>query len=87
MSSLKNELTLHRSAGYRAAMARSKINVKVAERPEASGGENDGSVSDSQSWGIISFDSLSDAVNDIKEPPAVTHPVFRKPSRRSIDKS
>lgn len=40
--------------------------------------DNDGSVSDSQSWGIISLDGMSDAVNEIKEPPAITHPVFRK---------
>ncbi|KAG8982777.1 1-phosphatidylinositol-3-phosphate 5-kinase, partial [Tulasnella sp. 427] len=64
------------SPGYLAALTKTKATVKVSDRPEAFMPDNDGSVSDSQSWGIISLDGLSDAVNEIKEPPTITHPVF-----------
>lgn len=69
---------LIRSPGYIAALTKSK--VKMSEKSENFGHETDGSVSDSQSWGVISIDGQgeSDAVNEIKEPPTVTHPVFRE---------
>lgn len=63
------------SPGYLAALTK-KATVKVSDRPEVFMPDNDGSISDSQSWGIISLDGVSDAVNEIKEPLAITHPVF-----------
>ncbi|KAG8906077.1 1-phosphatidylinositol-3-phosphate 5-kinase [Tulasnella sp. 403] len=68
------------SAEYRDALAKSKSTIKVSEKPEAFMPDNDSTVSDSQSWGVISLDGLSglsDAANEIREPPAITHPVFR----------
>ncbi|KAG8884991.1 1-phosphatidylinositol-3-phosphate 5-kinase [Tulasnella sp. 331] len=64
------------SAVYLNAMSKSKATVKLSERPEVFMPDNDGSVSDSQSWGLISLDGHSDTINDIKEPRAITHPVF-----------
>ncbi|KAG9038840.1 1-phosphatidylinositol-3-phosphate 5-kinase [Tulasnella sp. JGI-2019a] len=64
------------SAVYLNAMSKSKATVKLSERPEVFMPDNDSSISDSQSWGLISLDGNSDAINDIKEPRAITHPVF-----------
>lgn len=68
---------------YLSALSKSKAAAKLSERPEVFMPDNDGSISDSQSWGLISLDDYSDAINEIKEPPAITHPVFRE-SCRSI---
>ncbi|KIO33368.1 hypothetical protein M407DRAFT_17916 [Tulasnella calospora MUT 4182] len=63
-----------KSPKYLAALA--KAAVKVSDRFGAFMPGNDGSISDSQPWGMRGLGGISDAMNEIKELPTKTHPVF-----------